>query len=325
MNKMWILIALLLGHPVFAADNLPKLNVDPQGITVSGVSSGAYMAMQMQVAFSEVIAGAASIAGGTFWCSEGDKIKAQINCMGQPSLIRSEVQINEAKRLAAANEIDALSNLAHKNIYIYASRQDFIIKSGNSDKLIEFLSSFMDRQRITYEEGTASAHGFPTLDFGAACGTGMSPWLLKCQLDTAGNILRTMYGNLSPRGAYNSGHLKKFSQGLFGDAHTPLFGEGWIYIPEVCALGQQCKLHIALHGCQMNPEYIQDQFAVHAGYNEWAESNGIVVLYPQSAKIAGDNPYACWDWFGFTGKNYVTKGGAQMAALRAMIRQLSGI
>ena len=45
----------------------------------------------------------------------------------------------------------------------------------------------------------------------------------------------------------------------------------------------------------------QDQ----AGYNEWADTNGIVVLYPQldPTEIL-DNPEGCWDWWGYTGLNF---------------------
>ena len=43
---------------VIFCNPLPKLNVDMESITVSGVSSGGYMAVQMHVAFSRLIKGA---------------------------------------------------------------------------------------------------------------------------------------------------------------------------------------------------------------------------------------------------------------------------
>jgi poly(3-hydroxybutyrate) depolymerase len=152
----------------------------------------------------------------------------------------------------------------------------------------------------------------------------MFPWISKCNYDSAGEMLRTFYGELAPKGAMVAENLKKFSQADFGNAQTPLFPEGWVYIPAKCAQGEQCRLHVALHGCLMNPDFIQDKFELLAGYNEWAETNKIVVLYPQSAKLGQANPYACWDWFGFTGENYVTKSGAQMSALKKMIDRVSG-
>jgi poly(3-hydroxybutyrate) depolymerase len=73
----------------------------------------------------------------------------------------------------------------------------------------------------------------------------------------------------------------------------------------------------------MNPDYVGERFVTLAGYNEWAETNHIIVLYPQSARIEKVNPFACWDWFGFTGPNYIEKSGSQMSALKKMIDRVA--
>ncbi len=41
-----------------------QYNVDPDGITVSGISSGGAMAMQYHIAFSSYVKGAGILAGG---------------------------------------------------------------------------------------------------------------------------------------------------------------------------------------------------------------------------------------------------------------------
>ncbi|MGZ3722036.1 MAG: PHB depolymerase family esterase, partial [Bdellovibrionales bacterium] len=247
----------------------------------------------------------------------------QVACMSQPAQIQTPELVTETERLAGLGEIDATANLTGKPVYVYASPKDSIINPGNSDKLMEYLKTY--NTGINFVNSVASAHGFPTVDKGGACGFGMLPWILKCGYDAAGEILQTMYGTLIAKGTFDATHLIKFSQTDFGGAQTPLFASGWIYVPASCARGETCKLHVALHGCQMNPEYIQDKFATLAGFNEWAESNKIIVLYPQSAKLPSVNPYACWDWFGFTGQNYVTKSAAQMSALKKMVERVQGI
>jgi len=76
-------------------------------------------------------------------------------------------------------------------------------------------------------------------------------------------------------------------------------------------------------------DHIGDAFFAHAGYNGWAEANGIIVLYPQTT-AKGDipqvwpNPQACWDWWGYTGSDYARKSGAQIRAVKRMIDRLSG-
>lgn len=302
---------------------LPSYSIDPAGITVSGISSGAYMAVQLDVAYSGTFRGVGSVAGGIYWCSKGDSQRAQMACMGMPQQIQSAEQIAEAQQLAGRGEIDPLENLASHRLYIYASPKDYIINPQNSTKLEEFYDAFQDRAQRKAEHSLQSAHGFPTIDQGAPCNIGMSPWILKCGFDAAGEILKQLYGDLQPKGHAVPSHLLQFSQEEFGNARTPLYRYGWVYVPAACARGESCRLHVALHGCQMNPEDIQDQFSRGSGFNDWAESNNIVVLYPQSAKLGQANPYGCWDWFGFTGQNYMTKRGAQMQAIKAMVDRVA--
>ena len=49
------------------------------------------------------------------------------------------------------------------------------------------------------------------------------------------------------------------------------------------------------------------------------------MLYPQAAasRISPMNPLGCWDWWGFTGDDYDTRAGKQLAAVKAMIDGLA--
>ena len=317
------IIALYISIFTAQAEGLQSYNIDREAITISGVSSGGYMAVQMQVAHSKLFRGAAPVAGGSYWCAQGSSSKAQSRCM---SFANTDVEesVAEAKRLEAEGLIDPLSELAKQSIYVYASPSDYVISPRNSDKLIDFYQAFREVETVEYERSIATGHGFPTLDYGSFCMTGGSPWLLDCDFDLAGTLLRKMYGPLDERTLLIEDRLQEFSQSDFATEENALYEKGWVYVPESCKQGEQCRLHMALHGCQMNPDFIEDQFARYAGYNEWAESNGIIVLYPQAAKVSGPNPYGCWDWFGFTSSDYVNKKGLQIDALYKMIKKVSG-
>jgi poly(3-hydroxybutyrate) depolymerase len=63
-------------------------------------------------------------------------------------------------------------------------------------------------------------------------------------------------------------------------------------------------------------------FIVQSGYLTWAEANNIVLAFPQVVP-GPQNPYACWDWWGYTGANYASRDGAQMTVLAAWIGLLS--
>jgi poly(3-hydroxybutyrate) depolymerase len=157
-----------------------------------------------------------------------------------------------------------------------------------------------------------------------------SPYLNDCHFDAAGELLKFIYTSRSlTKAAAQPSSLHVFDQTEFTGssagvrAKTMLASEGYVYIPEKCrAPGATCPVHVALHGCLQAAENVQDAFVRHAGYNEWAEGSGLIVIYPQAIKGPG-NPNACFDWWGYTGPSYATKSGAQMKAIKAMIDRVS--
>lgn len=90
-------------------------------------------------------------------------------------------------------------------------------------------------------------------------------------------------------------------------------------------------MHVAFHGCRQNAGDVGRRFVDGAGYNAWAASNRVVVLYPQTATRAGFafgsskmifNPKGCWDWWGYAGADYHTRSGVQMRAIHSMIEAM---
>ena len=82
-------------------------------------------------------------------------------------------------------------------------------------------------------------------------------------------------------------------------------------------------MHIAFHGCGQNRTFIGDAFARDSGYARWADANNIIVLFPQTAATPL-NPQGCWDWWGYTGREYLTRKAPQILAVRRMLDQLAG-
>lgn len=308
-----------------ALEELPLLDLNSSRITVSGVSSGGFMAVQLHLAYSSVFSGAASLAGGIYECAKGDVGRSQNVCMSGPQNIVTKDHLEIAKTRALKGEIDDLGNLSDDRVAVFASPKDLVIKPTGSDKLVEFYESLVSKPSITRLSNPDAAHGFPTLGYGNKCSMMGSPWLLKCNDDVAGKVLAAIEPagrTLAARGAQDLSNLIYFNQTKLLPTTSRMYTWGAAYIPKSCrTAGASCGLHVALHGCQMNPDFIQKQFVENAGYNEWAETNSMVILYPQSAKGAG-NPYGCWDWFGFTGANYTSKTGVQMLAIRTLMTAL---
>ena len=63
-------------------------------------------------------------------------------------------------------------------------------------------------------------------------------------------------------------------------------------------------------------------FIEQSGYLPWAQANDIVLAFPQVVPGAA-NPFACWDWWGYTGAAYRWRDGAQMKVLTDWIRTLA--
>jgi hypothetical protein len=49
-----------------------------------------------------------------------------------------------------------------------------------------------------------------------------------------------------------------------------------------------------------------------------ADANRLVILFPQ-VKASTINPDGCWDWWGYTGLDYLSKNAPQITAVWAMV------
>ena len=141
---------------------------------------------------------------------------------------------------------------------------------------------------------------------------------------------------LGPLKARNSGNLggtvAAFDQTEFGASkNVSMSPTGSVFVPKACAQGAECGFVLAMHGCLQPAELIGSRWISQAGINEWADSNKLVVVYPDTtATSAPDptNPKACFDWWGYsnqTDPNYATKTGLQMSVLYAMVQRVTGL
>jgi hypothetical protein len=99
-----------------------------------------------------------------------------------------------------------------------------------------------------------------------------------------------------------------------------------MYVPAACQRGESCRLHVALHGCNMTYGSIGDAYIRTSGIDEWADTNRIIVIYPQAFpnNLEG-NPYGCWDWMGFDNPDYAKKNGPHMLMVKRIVdRVVSG-
>jgi hypothetical protein len=289
----------------------------PTKITISGLSSGAFLAVQLQVARSDLFSGVGSIAGGPSYCAESGGVLQGFNdCLSRPSQMLIEPKVKYIQTKIIEGSIAELKN--DIPVYIFKSKLDPVVGAGAGQQLQKFFNLLNPTWATFFEEGIDASHAIPTLNKGSACQFLGKPWINNCNFDLVGQMWGVLMGNLKPRIQSKLENLTKWPQDQLIEKfpEADFQDSGFVYTPSACK-EKKCDLHIALHGCEQSKAYVQKQFATDSGYNEWAESNNIVVIYPQVAATFGanGNPNGCWDWWGYTGKNYANSKGPQMAAL----------
>lgn len=290
------------------------------------------MAVQMHVAYSSIMKGAGIFAGGPFYCAQGELANALGPCTAASdprNMPSAQLSIDYISSWSTAGLIDDKENLSRQRIFLFVGQKDATVNPLVMDSLFEMYNKLVRTADLKYSNRfSTAAHVQPTLSYGGDCGISAEPWIGRCNYDGAGEALKWIYGNLNPPSATLSGRFIAFDQSEFlanPESHS-IAHVGYAYVPASCANGQACKVHVSFHGCRQYANgSIGDQYYKNAGYNPWADSNDMIVLYPQT--IASNsvpyNPRGCWDWWGYDDPNYANRNGHQLAMIKKMIDRLT--
>lgn len=295
---------------------LPTLQLDADRVSVSGISSGAYMAHQAHLAFSSTIDGAALVAGGPYGCARGDLQTALSECMHPPQAPAVDALRDRVRERSDNNALDDLAGLAGDRVWIAHGREDTVVSAGVSAATAALYRALSAETRVVVDDTREIGHVFATAAPGDCAAD--DAHLAACGFDLAGAIFRQVVDPALPPASAPQGELLAFDQRPYAeDGHDPLLADrGYLYVPPQCRT-QSCGLHVAFHGCEMQADRIGTRFVAEAGYNRWADGAGVVVLYPQvRSSLMPLNPKACWDWWGYTGRDYDTRDGAQLRWLK---------
>jgi poly(3-hydroxybutyrate) depolymerase len=322
---LWAVMAASAGAATPAP--LPALKTAPE-ISVSGVSSGGYMAVQMQVAHARQVSGAGIFAAGPYDCARGSTLRALSHCMSGsrwfPPPIPADVRPLMESR-AQAGSIDPPAALARQRVWVLGGGNDRVVERPVVQALLAFYRDWIPAAQIEFVSLPEAGHGMISVADPAAlaCGSNkVSPHINRCgDFDGAGALFRFVLGPLQPRQSARPEHLHAFDQKPYGAREAGMADTGYAYIPASCAPGT-CRVHVAFHGCEQSAEQIGRRFVEGSGYNEWAEANRLIILYPQIAPTLLSNPKGCWDWWGYTDARYPTRDGAQISAVWRMVEQL---
>lgn len=310
--------------------------------SVSGLSSGAFMASQFDVAYSGEIIGAGIVAGGEFYCAGAAGVKplslaAVTSCM-QPigPAPKAETAYKDARAFAEKGLIDDTANLKRQRIYLFSGAKDSVVFTKVVDQADRFFRlAGVSEHDIDYKQLPNAGHALLTNRADdLACDSNKAPFINNCGVEQSQHILKWIYGTpgaqLNPPDEKATGDLIPFDQTEFDRTHrASLARVGYVYIPQSCR-APGCAVHVVFHGCLQNVHKVGLRFVRDTGYNEFADTNRLIVLYPQIASSeqgSPSNPLECWDFWGYTSDDashpdFYTHEAPQMAAVMKMIERL---
>ena len=266
---------------------LPAMGLNDSYVTVSGLSSGGYFAVQMHVAFSKTFQGAGVFAGGPFFCAglpPGSIVTAQTTCMNKPGLIDVDALVTVTKNTALTGTIDPLSNLADDRVWLFSGTNDSVVYPEVVQKLEHYYGEFVSSPgRIGTEFSIAAEHSMPTLSYGNNCTFLGEPYINACGYDAVGPMLQHLYDQSLKTPSEEAlkgtgtGTYVEFGQTEFLDIGwtmetAAMYKSGILYVPKECESSTKtglstskssCRLHVAYHGCKQTIPTIGTQYYMH--------------------------------------------------------------
>ena len=269
------------------------------------------------------------------------------HCKKTPGVIDVAALRGGAAAAAAAGTVAPLANLRAARVYAYRGTKDTVYLPGCVNATAAFFQPYVAdaARQIAFEAGIPSQHSQPSTDPAIprdSCGNYTIGGMQNCGYDGVGAMLQHFYDGAlraPPAGARaDAARHIPFSQDAYGNASAQFGGlatTGFVYIPTRCEAGT-CRLHIALHGCGQS--YVSDAgkqgllYPLLAGYAQWADANGIVVLFPQGGGFvergwttdAAQVMAQCHDGYGQTGPAFLTRAGVVLSAIHRMMVAVGG-
>ncbi|WP_418960714.1 poly(3-hydroxybutyrate) depolymerase [Streptomyces tritici] len=301
------------------------------GVYSAGISSGGYMATQLHVAYSGTFDGSAAFASGPQYCAQNSLATALNACME----VTQDLQAARLRQLtadwSAQGLVDDVAQLAGDRVYAFSGASDSTVERPVVTALAEYFAHF--GADVRYDRSTAAGHAWISPLGPNACTATATPFLNDCGIDPQRDMLGHLLGRTpAAPAAAPGGTLTRFDQNPYAPGGAAraisMDDQGFVYTPDSCEQGAVCRIVVALHGCKQGYSYqgFGTTFVDKAYLNEYADTNGLIVLYPQAvATTSLENPNGCWNWWGYLGDaDYARHGGDQIETIMAMVRALGG-
>jgi poly(3-hydroxybutyrate) depolymerase len=331
--------------------------------SVSGLSSGAFMTVQMHVAHSADFVGAGIIAGGPYRAAQSFRATPEASLSSilnslyvamTPLTQGTAPNVDTLVAMARATpNIDDLANLATQRVYIFTGRSDKVVNQYAVRATHAFYRALgVPEAAIDFVTDVDAGHAIITANpEDNDLAVNRPPYINNGGFFQSHHILDHIYGPGRAPADRPRGELRRFYQAEFvgfAQDRASMAEFGYAYIPSAVRDGAPALgVHIALHGCKQGYAYVDflygradvqnqapfgNRYVTTTGYLEWAEANDLIVLFPQADggdSNAVQNPDGCWDWWGYSAANYAdpdyyTRDAVQIKAIHGMLTRLAG-
>ena len=233
--------------------------------------------------------------------------------------------------LARSGLIDPTANLKRARVWLFTGKRDQTVDATVVQALGALLREAMSPAgAIAYVNDVDAGHAMVTSDYGREAARHRRAFHQRLPLRRRGQAAGTHLRAVAAGGGAETGPGTRVRPKPSFTCAAPytasLADTGYAYVPPRACKTARCRVHVAFHGCKQSAEAVGDKFVRHAGYNRWADSNAIIVLYPQTITCYGFGAGRSTlrvqpEWllepaWGYTGAEYHTHNGAQCARCR---------
>ena len=140
LGSIFTNVVLISGLQIMAdpaADGvLTYLGADPDSVTMSGHSSGGHCSCHMMIVMSDTLKGVACSKGGSFMSNYANFRN------GDTAEEVSEIAINNINDLNSKGQIDPITNLKDRAVYLISGEDDKSVPAKNIDAIERIMKNF---------------------------------------------------------------------------------------------------------------------------------------------------------------------------------------
>jgi len=321
---------------------LGKMLIDEQSIVLTGFSSGATFAQQLQFSYSSFFAGIAVFSSSFFGCGPGDGIAdhfdqvcTKLENQQESDYFDPHEVLKEIRNWFEEGILENPIQLKDKRLYIYAGLKSYMFSPYQSFGILSVYEPYIKNPSAIRTRVQNSNLVFPTHNsYGSACDSfaASTAFIGNCGFSGAFEALSFLLPTKvkkepSPGKKYRLRTLQTFDQTQFtkGIPNAQLDTAGYFYVPARCAKGVfRCPLNFYFHGCLTGREFNSTDHIVNSGFLETADLNDVITIFPQARATSPENEMGCWDTIGISGPLYATQKGDQVKAVKLMIDTILG-